>query len=608
MISRNKLIAFGVLAVLLVSAVVVFPMATGEAKDGLGPDVKNVIMMVPDGTAAAHTTLARWYSGEPLALDQMPSGLVRTYGADSIITDSAPAGTAFATGYKTSDKYVGVLPGPVTVPGVPVPSAEDQYKPVATLIEAAKLRGMSVGMIATSNIQHATPAAFSSHWADRGNYNEIAEQQVYNDIDVVFGGGSQYLTTASEGGKRTDGENLVSVLQSRGYAYVDTRSEMLSLPSGTTKVWGMFALNSMAHDFDRQLPAHAEEPSLAEMTAKAIEILGKNPKGFFLMVEGSQVDWSSHANDPVGVISEVLAFDDAVEVALDFAKKDRRTLVMAFTDHANGGMTIGNTASDSTYSKMALSSVLDPLLKANRTGYGLMEVLGSNVSPENVREQVKTYYGMDLTADEVNTIVSAYNATSGKWAKDLDYIVGPMMSKRAYIGWTTTGHTGEDVTLYAYGPCKPIGLYENTDLARVAATALGINLDLANRQLYVEAVSAFEALGMTVRIDAADPANKVLVVERDGSEKARMPFSKDVLVMDGKERQFTGLTVYAEKSGKVYVPQSVVDMVKSSRSIPSAASSSVGSELNAFKAFQPAGCFATMAVGLMSSALLLGRH
>jgi alkaline phosphatase len=495
-----------------------------------------------------------------MALDEMPSGLVRTYGAESIITDSAPAATAFATGHKTSDKYVGVLPGPVTIPGVATPSAENQYKPVASILEAAKLKGMSVGLIATSNIQHATPAGFSAHWTDRSNYNEIAEQQVYLDMDVVLGGGAQYLTPTSKGGMRTDSTDLTEVLKSRGYSYITTRSEMMSLPSSTGKVWGMFSANAMAHDFDRDL--HPEEPSLAEMTDAAIDILSKNPRGFFLMVEGSQVDWSSHANDPVGVISEMLAFDSAVDVALDFAKADRRTMIMAFTDHGNGGMTIGNKASDSTYTKMQLSSVLDPLKKATSTGYALMEILGSDVSAANVKAKVLQYYGLELTDPEVAEIITKYDAAKGKWTIDLDYVLGPMISKRAFIGWTTNGHTGEDVTLYSYGPRAPYGLLENTDLAHAAENALGLSLAWTDNNLYVEAVSAFKALGMEVEIDSTDATNKELVVSKAGQEVARLCFATDLLECQGKVCKLTGITVFAEKSGKVYVPQDAVKTVK----------------------------------------------
>ena len=528
-------------------------MVVASSENGSASErkVKNVIVMIPDGCGSTHTTLARWYSGESLALDQMPSGLVRTYAGESIIVDSAPAATAFATGIKTSDKYVGVMPGPVTIPGVDVPSADQQYMPVANVLEAAKAKGMSVGLVATSTIQHATPAGFSAHWPDRANYNEIAEQQVYLDIDVVFGGGSQYLVPTTEGGKRTDGENLIDVLEGRGYAYIDTRSELASLDPNTKKVWGLFAADAMAHDFDRQqLAKFQEEPSLAEMTQAAISILSKNPRGFILMVEGSQVDWSSHANDPIGVISEVLAFDAAVEVALKYAKHDRKTMVLGMTDHGNAGMSIGNKNSDATYSKTSLETLLKPLMGAKLTGYGMAEVLSPAMTDAEIRAAVAEYYGItDLTDAEVNTIRTKYNPGS------MDYVLGPMLSARSIIGWTTSGHTGEDVTLYSYGPNRPVGLLENTDIAHVIEASLGLNLEWTSDRTFMEASAAFAAIGATVKIDSTDPNNKVLVVEKAGKPTMYLPLSKDIAEINGKVYNLNGVTITSPKSGKTYVSQ-----------------------------------------------------
>ena len=140
-----------------------------------------------DGAGATHSTLARWYNnGQPLVVEQLVTGAIRTFSAESLITDSAPAATAFATGNKSNTKFVGVLPVKTTMPGVPQLSADLRYKPVATILEAAKLQGKSTGLVATSNIQHASPAGYSSHTHNRGDYNDIAEQQVYLDINVVL--------------------------------------------------------------------------------------------------------------------------------------------------------------------------------------------------------------------------------------------------------------------------------------------------------------------------------------------------------------------------------------------------------------------------------------
>ena len=147
-------------------------------------------------------------------------------------------------------------------------------------------------------------------------YNEIAEQMVYQNLDVVFGGGKKYLLPESEDGTRVDGENLVDVLKEKGYDFIETRDELIAQKK--SKVWGMFASNDMSYEMDRET-LHPEQPSLAEMTAKAIELLSQNKKGFFLFVEGSKIDWASHANDPIGVISDMLAYDDAVRVTLEFA-------------------------------------------------------------------------------------------------------------------------------------------------------------------------------------------------------------------------------------------------------------------------------------------------
>ncbi|HEY3419637.1 MAG TPA: alkaline phosphatase [Methanomassiliicoccales archaeon] len=559
----NRMVTVMVVAMLLGAALFMMLVPTSTAANK-GNDQKNVIMMIPDGCGSQETTLARWYNGGSLALDSMPSGLIRTYGADSIITDSAPAATAFATGYKTDDKYVGVLPGTVTVSGVAVPLAGMSYSPVASVLEAAKAKGMSVGLIATSNIQHATPAGFSAHWPARSDYNTIAEQQVYEDIDVVFGGGSQYLLPKSDGGVRTDGENLINVLESRGYSYVDTKTEMASLNTNqVNKVWGLFAADAMAKDIDRSLPQFQNEPSLAEMAQKAIDILSKNPKGFFLMVEGSQVDWSSHANDPVGVVTEVIAFDHAVSVAKNFAEKNRNTLILAFTDHETGGMSIGSIQTDSTYSSLPLTQVLTPtFMSAKLTGAGLYYALPENPTDQQVRDIVKSNYGIsDLTDAEVSAIKTSRASTTDS----MDYVVGPMISKRCDIGWTTVGHTGMDVTLYSYGKNRPVGLFENTQLAQIAADAMGVSLECTTKNLFVDANATFTKMGATVSKDNSDPTNPVLVVEKAGVGTMRLPYAKDIAILNGKTCLMNGITVSSSKTDKVWISMEAVNLFNGKR-------------------------------------------
>ncbi len=513
---------------------------------------RNVIVLVGDGMGSAHTTLTRWYKGAPLSLDAMYVGGVRTYGADSLITDSAPAATAFACGHKSMDKTLGIMPCRATIPGVPDPG-ESRCKPIASVLEGAKLTGRAVGLVATSNIQHATPAGFSSHWPDRADYNEIGRQQVYQDIDVVLGGGRQFLVPVEKGGARRDNEDLTATLRTKGYALVADREEMLRAQS--PRLWGMFADDAMAYEFDRRRFSPGE-PSLSEMTGKAIEILSKNPKGFFLFVEGSKIDWASHANDPVGVISDVLAFDEAVGTALDFASRDGRTMVIAFSDHGNGGMSIGNRMTDGTYSRLQFERLVGPLRKASLTGEGIEKALKSDRSEDNVKRVIAEYLGIsDLTPAETAAVRSA---KPGR----MNVATGSVVSTRSCVGWATHGHTGEDLFFYYYGVERPLRMIENTEIARMMARAMGFDLADVDRRLFAPAEEVFKKVGASVTLDRKDPRNMVLIVESAG-KRAELPLSKNTMKIRGKTettRTLEGITVLAPQTGKVYIPRQAVEI------------------------------------------------
>ncbi|MDN4599724.1 alkaline phosphatase [Paenibacillus sp. F6_3S_P_1C] len=506
--------------------------------------IKNVIILIPDGMANDATALARWYKGSSLTLDSMASGMVRTHSADAPIADSAPAGTAFATGHKSHTGYVGVLPDKATMPGQKAIAPGDAKKPVASILEASRLAGKATGIIATSEIMHATPADFSAHYPDRKNYDALSKQQVYNGMDVVLGGGSSYLEPAG----RKDGENLVSSIKALGYDYVTTPAAMKASTSG--KLWGMFAPAGMAYNMDRD---PAKQPSLAEMTSKAIEVLSKDEDGFFLMVEGSKVDWAAHANDPVGIISDVLAFDDAVKVAMDFAKKDKETVVVAVTDHQNGGLTIGNASTTGTYDKEQLSTFIGPLKKAKLTGEGLESKL--NAKRTNIKAVMKQYYGItDLTSEEIAAIKAASPGS-------LNYTVGPMISKRSGIGWTTGGHTGGDVVLYTYAPNndRPFGVIDNTDVAKYMARVMNLDLDSVSKQLFVPAKQAFTAKGATYKLDLTDAKNPKILVTK-GSTKLELQIYKNVALVNGKKTTLDGVIVY--NGVEAFVPQDAIDLIK----------------------------------------------
>ncbi|WP_371390117.1 alkaline phosphatase [Bacillus pseudomycoides] len=516
-----------------------------EAKKA-GQQPKNVIMMVMDGTSSSATTLARWYKGAPLALDQIVSGGVRTYSAESAITDSAPAATALATGNKTNSSYVGVLPSVVNSPGLEPIKEEDKCRPVANVLEGAEHSGRATGIIATSEIQHATPAGFSAHHVIRKNFEVIGEQQVYQNIEVVLGGGKAVLQPAASSGIRKDNEDLIKVIQDKGYDFVETKDALLN--SKSDKIWGSFSNTALAFDMDRKA-TDPGQPTLSQMTRKAIQTLSKDKDGFFLFVEGSKPDWAAHANDPIGMISDVLAFDDAVAEALAFAKKDGNTMVIALADHGNSGISIGNAGTTKGYDTTPVSTYIDPLKKAKMTLEGATNKLKDDLS--NVKE-VAALYGLDnLTDDEKEKLKAAQKKA------DVGPILTKLLANRANIGFTTGGHTGEDVFLYSYGPQKPYGFVQNTDIAKTMAKAMGFNLGELTNKLFLDAETAFKQIGATVTIDKKDVANPVLVVKHNKA-KAQLFVNKNMIRIDGKDYELGSIVV--ESNGKFYVPEKAIHL------------------------------------------------
>ncbi|PAD71379.1 MULTISPECIES: alkaline phosphatase [Paenibacillus] len=282
---------------------------------------KNVILLIPDGMGISYLTATRIYKGEELSFERYVKGLMKTASADTNVTDSAAAGTAMATGYKTNNGVISVTP--------------DGVKP-DSILDAARESGKSTGLVATSRITHATPAVFTAHDPSRGNEVALATEYI-NNVDVILGGGRDMFLPESEGGKQPE-RNLVEEAKAAGYEYITNRSEIGQVDGD--QILGLFAMSDLKYEIDRD---KQNVPSLAEMTKLAVDTLSKNDKGFFLMVEGSQIDWAGHANDPIALITDMLAFEEAVDVALEFARENSDTLVVVVGDHETGGMNIGNT-------------------------------------------------------------------------------------------------------------------------------------------------------------------------------------------------------------------------------------------------------------------------
>jgi alkaline phosphatase len=272
---------------------------------------QNIILLIGDGMGIAQIYAGMTANHGKLALERCTYiGLQKTYSADSYITDSGAGATALATGVKTKNGAIGV---------------DTAGLPVKNILEYAEEHNLSTGLVATSKITHATPAGFIAHELNRDNYDAIALDFLNSGIDIFIGGGRNDFSM------REDSLNLLDSLKNMDYHVIsdiqDIQNEYGKIACLTAPEHNPSILNGRGN-------------MLPDAVATSIGFLDKKKTGFFLMAEGSQIDWAGHDNNTEGVVSEMLDFDHAVKNALDFAKKDRNTLVIVTGDHETGGMTI----------------------------------------------------------------------------------------------------------------------------------------------------------------------------------------------------------------------------------------------------------------------------
>jgi alkaline phosphatase len=301
---------------LLLSAILIASLVSWSPSEKSGTreitEVRNIVLMIGDGMGLATVYSAMTASRHPLNIERCNIiGLQKTFSSDHYITDSGAAGTAFASGHKTNNGSLGM---------------DSEGKPVKSILEIAKENGLATGLVSTSAITDATPAAFVVHEPGKNSPEDIAKDFLKIDIDVFIGGGYDHFAN------RTDKLNLIDSLKLRGYK-VETSMNAL-LKSTSLKLAGLVAPVNTPYRLD------GRGNMLPESSRKAIEILNKNPKGFFLMIEGSEIDLAAHAKDIPPLIDETLDFDDAVGIVLDFAKSDGHTLVVITADHETGGVAI----------------------------------------------------------------------------------------------------------------------------------------------------------------------------------------------------------------------------------------------------------------------------
>ena len=398
---------------------------------------KNVIYMIGDGMGPAFTTAYRYYKDDPTTkeiettvFDTMLKGMAHTYPDDhTYVTDSAAGATALSSGHKS---YNGAI------------AVDTTKKPVKTMLEIAKEQGMTTALVATSQINHATPASFAAHNESRRNYDDIANDYIDNKIagklpvDLMLGGGTQYFIR--------DDRNLVDEFKKAGYQYGDNIKNLGQITQ--IPAIGLYAPKGLPFALD-------ENPTrLKQLTSKAFDLLdGQNDKGFFVMIEGSQIDWCGHANDIACAMAEMDDFAKSIETAKAYVDNNPDTILVITADHSTGGLTIGahgqyKWETDIIKGVKATAGTLTKLL------------MGS----DNLKTVWQANTRIEFTTE--NEIKLKQAKAMGE--KTLNLAVKSIINDLSFTGWTTGGHTASDVQVFAYGKNSDdfIGSQNNTDIAK----------------------------------------------------------------------------------------------------------------------------------------------
>jgi alkaline phosphatase len=390
------------------------------------PEADSAILFIGDGMGPNQIELAAGALGQPLTMQRFPySGTVATCNAKGDVTDSAAAATVLATGVKTKNGVLGLSP---------------DGRKLESILELARARGKSVGVITTDALWGATPSGFLVHVGSRGERGPIALQMAKSGAQVMLGYWNDWFLPKSAGGKREDGRDLVTWLRKMGYGVVETREKLLA--SKSLSLVGLFDDGPQA-------------PQLADLVSAALPRLCQNPRGFILVVEAARVDWASHESDPVGVVLEMRQLEGAVSVAEQEALRRGRILVVVTADHETGGLMITNP--DRLGALRGVTMTVEETVK--------------RLNPE--RTDLSPLFSQavgihDLTPQEGGLI---------KEAKDPAVAIRSVLSVRAGVRWTSEGdHTSTPVRVFATGPgaARFTGEMDNTQIPSRIADALGI--------------------------------------------------------------------------------------------------------------------------------------
>lgn len=529
--------AFG-LAVLVSLGSAYGGRAGSGCDDSAGPRPKSIIFFISDGMGPGYLTMARdanlCGTTDGLLLDRTLVGISRTRSADSLVTDSAAGATAYATGFRTDNHVVGEVPADDATGEGARTSAD--YRPVGTILEGAQAAGKRTGIVTTARVTHATPAAFSSHLADRDDENEIAREQVFSlETNLLMGGGRRHFDpNHADGSKREDDVDLVAAARARGYEVVTDRDGLFaaeatlagadadassrsgrpdssanaSAPRATRllgpRMLGLFASSHLPYEIDAarglvasRARAGEDPPSLEEMTRAAIRVLSERDdgEGFFLLVESARVDHGGHANDAGAALGEVCAFERAFRAAVEHADANPDVLVVATADHDTGGLSVGccgkyamNVTKFRTLRGSAAEvteTILDMYARADEDGENI-----TARGPDMIRAALAAAgrdpadEGSMVDDDEVNALaalaLAAHSAPSrehGYEGYELQNALGGALSRATLVGWTSHGHTGVDVPMFARGAGAERfrGSMANYEVGREMIRLLGVD-------------------------------------------------------------------------------------------------------------------------------------
>lgn len=517
---------------------------------------KNLIVMIPDGTTLSVLSASRWLKvyrneGTRLHVDPYISGTVTTFSSNAPIGDSAPTTSTYMTGVPQQAGNVAIYPVADPDNDLVKLNPDSAYQPLVTILEAMQMeQNKAAGLVVTCEFPHATPADCAAHSYSRSDYKAIAPQMAFNNLSVMFGGGNEFVSDDMKQHFKNTGTTLIQ----------NDRNAMLNFNG--EKVWALFQDRAMSYDLDRN---PAEEPSVSEMTEKAIEVLNKNPNGFFLMVEGSKVDWAAHANDPAGIIGEYLAFDEAVGKAIEFAKKDGNTTVVILPDHGNSGFSIGRNGMKRSYSRMTLEELFGAVSQYKRTAEGLEKIL-LNTKQDEIKSVFKKYTGIEITDAEKEKLLSSKNYksvdyTKASEAQNMGHYITGIYNERTGFGYTTGGHTGEEVFLAVYHPQGDAlsGNVRNTELHDYLYKVSGLKTSMKEHTANAFAKHSDVFAGMKYQIiQKGGKPNLVVKLKRQTLE---IPAFSSVATLNGKPVELGSVAVFVDKNNTFYLPRKLKEKV-----------------------------------------------